>query len=129
MKLMVVYSAFLVVLVSSLAPNMQGLQLFKLPNMISHVEKHFGADWTWEEMKTFVVDHYNNEKLPKDAEHNNLPFKTITVVASVLVFQEPHLPTISIQHPIEEVQQQPHFGHTAPTVDRSYAIWTPPQLS
>lgn len=129
MKKLVVYSAFLVVLVSSLAPNMQGLQLFKLPNLLSHVEKHFGADWTWSEMKTFVVEHYTNENLPKDAEHSNLPFKTITVVTTLLVFQEPHLPSFAIDHSFEENLQLLHTGHTAPTVDRSYAIWTPPQLS
>lgn len=108
---------------------MQGMQLLKLPNLIAHVEDHFGSDWSWSELKTFVVDHYVSTKLPKDKEHENLPFKTVVNNVLPLAFNASETPAFVMTTFVEEQRLPVISTPVDPTVDRSGAIWTPPQLS
>lgn len=116
--------------IGSMAPNMQGVQLIKLPNLLSHVEKHFGSDWTLSELKSFVVEHYLDQSLPQDNEHKNLPFKTIHGHCSILIADQ------KLDLSIPQVLTIEDFSLTKPVVAQSQAlltrpatIWIPPQLA
>lgn len=116
-------------MVSSLAPNMQGMQLLKLPNFIAHVNKHYGENWSFQELQSFIVEHYQKEKTPKDKDHENLPFKTPNSGLYQLVLIESIHSELTIES-TEFKLKKPSLTHPAdPTVDRSSNIWTPPQLS
>ena len=129
MKNWVVYFALFVVSVASLAPNMQGMQLMKLPNLISHVEDHFGADWTFSELKSFVSEHYQSKNLPNDKEHKSLPFKSVVGTSLTIAIQNTSPVVIEISTHVAEKTSTAFFNLTNPTRDCSKAIWTPPQLS
>jgi len=119
---------------SSLAPNMQGLQLFRLNNLVHHIQHHFGADWTWTEMKDFVLEHYTSTQLlsdPNDKEHESLPFKSVTQTAMNTVVADASIKSIEVRfYQFPEENQKPQFKipNSIP-IDRSGNIWTPPQLS
>jgi hypothetical protein len=128
MKKIVLSWCILLIAMSSLAPNMQGMQLLKLPNFISHVNKHYGSNWTFSELQAFIVEHYQKEKMPRDKEHENLPFKTPNSgLFQLLLIEQLHGPCLLETAEFE--QKQAIVTHPAdPTIDRSSNIWTPPQL-
>jgi hypothetical protein len=129
MKNWVVYISLFFVSVASLAPNMQGMQLIKLPNLVSHVEYHFGADWTFTELKSFLTEHYQSNNLPNDKEHKSLPFKSSVGTSLTIAIQNTNPVLISISSLSENKNTTAFFNLTNPTRDCSKAIWTPPQLS
>lgn len=125
--------ALIVFSMSSLAPNMQGLQLFRINNLLHHIQHHFGSDWTWTEMKDFVLDHYTSTQLPEDQdeEHKTLPFKSVSLASvSPIISEAPVRTPELLPHFIAEEHDKPSFWiPVSPTIDRSGNIWTPPQLS
>lgn len=124
-----VYCSLFVLSVSFLAPDMQGMQVFRIGNLVSHVEDHYGNDWTWSELKNFVWDHYTDSTLPSDERHERLPFKSHScngcVVAQVAVF-DLKLELTEINITGEHIQ---FVDFDSPLKQRSGNIWTPPQLS
>jgi hypothetical protein len=129
MKNWIVYIAVFVVSVSSLAPNMQGMQLVKLPNLLSHVEDHFGTDWSFSELKSFVIEHYQTTDLPDEKEHKTLPFKSVSSSSVTLAIQLPSTVLIDFSSCFDEKNSISFFNLTNPTRECSKSIWTPPQLS
>lgn len=124
-----VYCSLFVLSVSFLAPDMQGMQVFRIGNLVSHVEDHYGDDWSWSELKNFVWDHYTNNTLPSDERHEQLPFKSHScsgcVVAQVADF---HL-TLELTEVYDSGERVHFFDSDSPLEQRSGNIWTPPQLS
>lgn len=117
------------IFIGSLAPNMQGVQLVKIPNLLGHVEEHFGAEWSVSELKSFVFEHYFSNDLPADAKHQNLPFKTQQIAFSLMI--QPLQTAVSLA-PTETIED---FTHSKPVVrdeksllSRPTSIWIPPQL-
>lgn len=108
---------------------MQGLQLVKIPQLITHVEKHYGDQWTWSDMKSFVVEHYLNSELPDDKEHKNLPFKT-TVSGSTVISHHHSFPKVELTAGLlEEERETIAYDPVKPIKDRAINIWTPPKNS
>lgn len=122
--------ALIVFSMSSLAPNMQGMQLFRISNLLHHIQHHFGSDWTWTEMKDFVLTHYTSTQLPKDKEHETLPFKSTSLAtASPIISEAPvKTPEIGANFVVEDHDKPSFWIPVSPTIDRSGNIWTPPQL-
>jgi hypothetical protein len=131
MRIRIIQLFVIVFSLSALAPNMQGLQLFRINNLLHHIQHHYGADWTWSEMKSFVSEHYTSTQLPADKEHDTLPFKSVVHSAAAPVIAE--VPVINLridkQHLAEETERPAFPLFVAPTMERSGNIWTPPQLS
>lgn len=117
------------IFIGSMAPNMQGIQLVKLPNLLGHVEEHFGTDWTVSELKSFVFEHYLSKDLPADSKHQNLPFKTQQISVSLMI--HPIHPDLAIQ--TEETiadfsRSKPVIREEQSLLTRPASIWIPPQL-
>lgn len=106
---------------------MQGLQLFKLPTLLSHVEDHYGESWSFRNLKDFVIEHYMNSKLPYEKEHKNLPFKTTVSAPTVVVsaFAVPKIVASSTE--FEENSTPCSYEQVKPIIDISLNIWTPPK--
>jgi hypothetical protein len=117
------------IFIGSMAPNMQGVQLVKLPNLLGHVEEHFGTNWSFSELKDFVFDHYLSHDLPADSKHHNLPFKTQQISVSVMI--QPVFPELAL-HTIETIedfsQSKPVIREDQSLLSRPASIWIPPQL-
>lgn len=127
MKKTVIFALLLLFSVANLAPNMQGLQVVKVPTLLSHVEKHFGTDWSWNEFKTFVIDHYTNAKLPNDKEHENLPFKTVVATGALISTVNEVPQFIFDSWIIEANDEKPAYETVKPIQDITLSIWTPPK--
>lgn len=113
--------------IANLAPKMQGLQLLKFPTLIAHVETHYGQNWSWTNLKDFVVEHYMSSKLPEDKEHKNLPFKTTVSTPTVIAFSYV-IPKIVANHiEFEDANLPCSFEQVKPIMDISQIIWTPPK--
>lgn len=108
---------------------MQGMQVVKLPNLLAHVEDHFGSDWSFSELKSFVIEHYQTIDLPDEKEHKSLPFKSISSTSVTLAIQSPSIVFIDISSFVVEKNTASFFNLTNPTRECAKAIWTPPQLS
>jgi hypothetical protein len=117
------------IFIGSMAPNMQGIQLLKLPNLLGHVEEHFGVDWTISELKSFVFEHYLSKDLPPDSKHQNLPFKTNQISVSLMIY--PFHPDLDFQ--ADETigdfsNSKPVIREDQSLLTRAVTIWIPPQL-
>lgn len=124
-----VYCSLIVLTVSFLAPDMQGMQLFRVGNLVQHVEDHFGEDWTWSELQSFVWDHYTNETLPADKKHDQLPFKSHAANGCMLAQVTENQIGIVLSDPVETSGEDSFIDMDEPVMYRSGNIWTPPQLS
>lgn len=127
MKKLVVIFLLAFFSVANLAPRMQGIQLLKIPTLVNHLEAHYGTDWSWENLKDFVVEHYMNSKLPNDKEHKNLPFKTTVGAPTLIAINCSILNIISDQLIFDEINSPTSMEQVKPIVDITVNIWTPPK--
>lgn len=127
MKKLVIFALLTLFSVANLAPNMQGLQLVKIPTLLDHVETHFGSEWSWNEFKTFVSDHYANAKLPQDKEHEKLPFKTVVNTSSYVSDVNTWSGYTFDSASIESKECKLHYETVKSIQDISLSIWTPPK--
>jgi hypothetical protein len=117
------------IFIGSMAPNMQGVQLVKLPNLLGHVEEHFGTNWSITELRSFVFEHYFSKDLPADSEHQNLPFKTQHISVSLMIQPLDADLTLQCNETIEDFSQsKPVVREDQSLLSRPASIWIPPQL-
>lgn len=124
-----IYCSLFVFSLSFLAPDMQGMQVFRIGNLVHHVEDHFGDDWTWSELKSFVWDHYTNNTLPADERHDQLPFKTHSCSGCVVANISDHQIKLELSEVKDTKESVVFLDFDSPLKQRSGNIWTPPQLS
>lgn len=124
-----VYCSLFVFSLSFLAPDMQGMQVFRIGNLVQHVEDHFGDDWTWSELKSFVWDHYTSKTLPPDERHDQLPFKTHSCGGCVVAYISDHQISLELTEVNDTEESIVFHDFDSPLKQRSGNIWTPPQLS
>lgn len=124
-----IYCSLFVFSVSFLAPDMQGLQVFRIGNLVQHVEYHFGDDWTWTELKSCVWEHYTSQSLPPDERHDQLPFKTPTNCGCVVANLSDPPVKFELAEPNDSQEKVIFREFKSPLKQRAGNIWTPPQLS
>jgi hypothetical protein len=117
-------------LVLSIAPNMQGIQLLNLSQLVEHYYdfKSENANGT---LLSFIKEHYIDKNTSFEKEHRNLPFKNVL-----------HLPSINYCQQVKSIEFVLHQSALPKTKERPFVysdehllksqlfdIWTPPKLA
>lgn len=113
----------------TLAPNLQGAQLFKVGDMLHHYTNHHQENGiSFNSFVDFLKEHYSKEVDSKDSEHKNLPFKTINPTAIHLSLNEVKIsPVVEFTHVVfsEKVKYaEPQFADS----QKLASIWNPPRI-
>ena len=84
MKIVIVFFTVLFTIVS-LAPNMRGVEYFKLTEVIEHYNEHQKSQDSFNSFFSFLKEHYSkNHKSNKDEK--NFPFKSLMAFSFVYTF-------------------------------------------
>ena len=127
MRLLVIGIAVIFGLIST-APNFQGAQFLKLPELIQHYSEHQSGEESFSSFLAFVQDHYfNNDHHGKNEQH--MPFKTTGLGGVVALLSErPCDGAVLIYGKFNE-KQSIHFGEPHGSLnDYNGSVWNPPQL-
>lgn len=127
MRLVVIGIAIIFGMISA-APNFQGAQFLKLPELIEHYGEHQSGEESFNSFLSFVQEHYfNNDHHGKNEQH--MPFKTTGMgCATVLILYPPCQLAI-----VSEVQlfekHALHFGESNGSLNEfNGSVWNPPRL-
>ena len=126
MRLLVIGLTLVFGLISS-APNFQGAQFLKWPELFKHYSEHQSGEESFSSMLSFLKEHYfNNEHQGKNEQH--MPFKTMrfgcTFVIVMEYLVEPPRPN-GVHHIENHIS---HFGeHNRSLNDFSGTVWNPPR--
>ena len=111
-----------------LASTTQFSQLYKIPLFFSHFIEHSQNNWTFSELKTFIVHHYYGHEMDDDWETDQkLPFMTVDRVHLDPCFV-PDFQLYIYENNIE-IDSKTTRLWTDQFVQSSYldAIWQPPK--
>ncbi len=113
--------------VLSAAPNLQGIQFFKLQNLFEHYSQHQNSSEHFNSFADFIVDHYLKNHTTNDNERE-LPFKTIQS-NMVLIYSE-KIAILPITDFIEiQSITKPVFGEPLQKSSNNPSIvWNPPKI-
>jgi hypothetical protein len=127
MRLLVIGIAVIFGLIST-APNFQGAQFLKLPELIQHYSEHQSGPESFSSFLAFVKEHYfNNDHHGSNEQH--MPFKTTGMGCSVaLITDRVYQPTI--ENEIRYLEKRSlHFGEPNGSLnDFNGSVWNPPRL-
>jgi hypothetical protein len=112
----------------SSAPNFQGTQFLKLPELIQHYTQHQSGEDSFSSFLAFIKEHYFNHKHHgKNEQH--MPFKTTGIsYSSVMTIEFPYIHYI-VSDLRNTQERTAHFGEPNGSLnDFSGSIWHPPQM-
>jgi hypothetical protein len=115
--------------VLSFAPNFQGIEFFKVNELISHYKQHSALNSN-EGFIDFLLEHYGNAKKHDSNDHKNLPFKSVSNAATVFI-NLPELIDVThiTQASLSEKKRLTSNYKQSFSLTNFKPIWHPPQLS
>ena len=112
--------------VLSAAPNLQGIEFFKLKKIFDHYNQHQNSTEDFSSFSEFLFDHYLKNHSTNENE-KDLPFKTVHSTTTLIFTQKPNLIAIS---DLSEfiILTKPVFGepNKKSSVNISL-VWNPPK--
>jgi hypothetical protein len=127
MKLFAIFFSFYIFILS-LAPNMKGVELLKIGNLIEHYQQHLerndGSSWL-----DFITEHYFADSIDYEKEHQEMPFKHNSIsINSVFIENESLLSFESDTFHEEKTVQKPITVESNYHLSSIYSIWHPPRI-
>ncbi len=112
--------------VLSAAPNLQGIEFFKVQKLFEHYNQHQNSSEDFASFSEFLFDHYLKNHPTNDNERD-LPFKTVHFSTPLIFNQRPNIIPISDLTEFE-ILNKPVFGEPSKksTVNISL-VWNPPK--
>lgn len=127
MRLVIIGIAIIFGMISA-APNFQGAQFLKLPELIEHYSEHQSGEESFTSFLAFVQEHYfKNDHQGKNEQH--MPFKTTGIgCATVLILDPPC--QIAIVSELQLMEKHAlHFGEPNGSLHEfNGSVWNPPQM-
>ena len=115
--------------VLSFAPNFQGVEFFKVKELITHFKQHSIANSN-EGFIDFLLEHYGNAKKHDSSDHKNLPFKSVQNAAIVFIYLPEQIEVTDMsQTSIFEKKRMTSNYKQSFSLTNFKPIWHPPQLS
>lgn len=112
--------------VLSAAPNLQGIEFFKIQKLFEHYNEHQNSSDNFDSFSEFFFDHYLKNHSTNENE-KDLPFKTVHSTNTIIFTQKPNLLAIS---DLSEflIMNKPIFGepNNKSSVNISL-VWNPPK--
>ena len=127
MRFVVIGIAIIFGLISA-APNFQGAQFLKLPQLLEHYSEHQSGKESFSSFLSFVQDHYfKNDHHGENEKH--MPFKTTGMGCSTaLIMVRPCQPLLVSETNINE-KSVVHFGEPNGSLNEfNGSVWNPPRL-
>jgi hypothetical protein len=127
MRLVVIGIAIIFGLISA-APNFQGAQFLKVPELIDHYSEHQAGKESFSSFLSFLKDHYFN-KNHRGKNEQHMPFKTTGIGCSTaLIIVRPCQAFLVIDTNISE-KSVVHFGEPNGSLNEfNGSVWNPPRL-
>jgi hypothetical protein len=119
-----ILSAYFFIL--SLAPNLQGAQIFRLSALIQHYIEHQKSNDDFDSFISFIQEHYSAKHKTSGSEEN-LPFKSTIVTVTLLVFQPFHIDQPQLMNAFAQRQKMVFKEPIASIKNRNGSVWNPPQ--
>ena len=125
MKIVIVFFTVLFTIVS-LAPNMRGVEYFKLTEVIEHYNEHQKSQDSFNSFFSFLKEHYSkNHKSNKD--ENNFPFKSLMANSFHLIHQDYQQIEI-LEFDLSKSSEKVVFNYKSLFYQQNlFAIWNPPK--
>lgn len=122
----ILFSCYIFIL--SLAPNMKGVELLKIGNLIEHYQQHHernnGSSWLG-----FIAEHYFAVSVDYEKEHQEMPFKHNSIsINSVFIENESLLSFESDTFHEEKALQKPIAVESNYHFSSIYSFWHPPRI-
>jgi hypothetical protein len=127
MRFVVIGIAIIFGLISA-APNFQGAQFLKLPQLLEHYSEHQSGKESFSSFLSFVQDHYfKNDHHGENEKH--MPFKTTGMGCSTaLIMVRSCQPLLESETNINE-KSVVHFGEPNGSLNEfNGSVWNPPRL-
>lgn len=110
----------------SIAPNMEGIQLFKFGALLHHFQSHQDSQDQFESFADFVFSHYSSEHRT-NSDERNLPFKTATS-ANLVLLHTSCIEAYNLSFLEIESIKKPSFYYTDNIPSKLVmSIWHPPK--
>jgi hypothetical protein len=125
MKVVIVFFTVLFTIVS-LAPNMRGVEYFKLTEVIEHYNEHQKSQDSFNSFFSFLKEHYSkNHKSNKDEK--NFPFKSLMANSFHLIYQDCQQIEI-LEFDLSNSSEKVVFNYKSLFYQQNlFAIWNPPK--
>ncbi len=125
MKIVIVFFTVLFTIVS-LAPNMRGVEYFKLTEVIEHYNEHQKSQDSFNSFFSFLKEHYSkNHKSNKDEK--NFPFKSLMANSFHLIHQDYQQIEI-LEFDLSNSSEKVVFNYKSLFYQQNlFAIWNPPK--
>ena len=125
MKVIIVFFTVLFTIVS-LAPNMRGVEYFKLTEVIEHYNEHQKSQDSFNSFFSFLKEHYSkNHKSNKDEK--NFPFKSLMANSFHLIHQDYQQIEI-LEFDLSNSSEKVVFNYKSLFYQQNlFAIWNPPK--
>ena len=125
MKIVIVFFTVLFTIVS-LAPNMRGVEYFKLTEVIEHYNEHQKSQDSFNSFFSFLKEHYSkNHKSNKDEK--NFPFKSLMANSFHLIHQDYQQIEI-LEFDFSNSSEKVVFNYKSLFYQQNlFAIWNPPK--
>jgi hypothetical protein len=125
MKVVIVFFTVLFTIVS-LAPNMRGVEYFKLTEVIEHYNEHQKSQDSFNSFFSFLKEHYSkNHKSNKDEK--NFPFKSLMANSFHLIHQDCQQIEI-LEFDLSNSSEKVVFNYKSLFYQQNlFAIWNPPK--
>ena len=125
MKIVIVFFTVLFTIVS-LAPNMRGVEYFKLTEVIEHYNEHQKSQDSFNSFFSFLKEHYSkNHKSNKDEK--NFPFKSLMANSFHLIHQDYQQIEI-LEFDLSNSSEKVVFNYKSLFYRQNlFAIWNPPK--
>ena len=125
MKIVIVFFTVLFTIVS-LAPNMRGVEYFKLTEVIEHYNEHQKSQDSFNSFFSFLKEHYSkNHKSIKDEK--NFPFKSLMANSFHLIHQDYQQIEI-LEFDLSNSSEKVVFNYKSLFYQQNlFAIWNPPK--
>jgi hypothetical protein len=125
MKVVIVFFTVLFTIVS-LAPNMRGVEYFKLTEVIEHYNEHQKSQDSFNSFFSFLKEHYSkNHKSNKDEK--NFPFKSLMANSFHLIHQDYQQIEI-LEFDLSNSSEKVVFNYKSLFYQQNlFAIWNPPK--
>jgi hypothetical protein len=125
MKVVIVFFTVLFTIVS-LAPNMRGVEYFKLTEVIEHYNEHQKSQDSFNSFFSFLKEHYSkNHKSNNDEK--NFPFKSLMANSFHLIHQDYQQIEI-LEFDLSNSSEKVVFNYKSLFYQQNlFAIWNPPK--
>ncbi len=125
MKVVIVFFTVLFTIVS-LAPNMRGVEYFKLTEVIEHYNEHQKSQDSFHSFFSFLKEHYSKNHKSNKGE-KNFPFKSLMANSFHLIHQDYQQIEI-LEFDLSNSSEKVVFNYKSLFYQQNlFAIWNPPK--